>query len=114
MEAFIVYFKIYITFLIIEWFPTNLDSAHAVMQYNIAVCKTLRGQLDQAAALLKQIWQGRGPTCKVPALIIMLVLYIELQLGESDLYNFMRMSVLLQFTVCFNYKCTALNDRPLD
>lgn len=67
-----------------KWFPTNLDSAHAVMQYNIAVCKTLRGQLDQAAALLKQIWQGRGPTCKVPALIIMLVLYIELQLGHAD------------------------------
>ncbi|KAF2905535.1 hypothetical protein ILUMI_00639 [Ignelater luminosus] len=67
-----------------KWFPSNLASAHAVMQYNIAVCKTLRGQLDQAAALLKQIWQGRSSNCKVPALIIMLVLYIELQLGHAD------------------------------
>lgn len=55
------------------------------MQYNIAVCKTLKGQLDQAASLLKQIWQARGPNCKVPAHIIMLVLYIELQLGKNYL-----------------------------
>ncbi|KAK4885485.1 hypothetical protein RN001_001756 [Aquatica leii] len=68
-----------------KWFPSNLASAHAVMQYNVAVCKTLRGQLDQAATLLKQIWKGRGPNCKVPALIIMLVLYIELQLGHADI-----------------------------
>ncbi|KAF5301348.1 hypothetical protein FQA39_LY10746 [Lamprigera yunnana] len=67
-----------------KWFPSNLASAHSVMQYNIAVCKTLKGQLDQAASLLKQIWKGRGPVCKVPALIIMLVLYIELQLGHAD------------------------------
>ncbi|KAF5307187.1 hypothetical protein FQR65_LT00703 [Abscondita terminalis] len=67
-----------------KWFPSNVASAHAIMQYNIAVCKTLRGQLDQAATLLKQIWKGRGPNCKVPALIIMLVLYIELQLGHAD------------------------------
>lgn len=53
------------------------------MQYNMAVAKTIRGQLDQAAALLKQIWQARTSACKVPAHIIMLVLYIELQLGMS-------------------------------
>ncbi|KAK5647472.1 hypothetical protein RI129_002364 [Pyrocoelia pectoralis] len=67
-----------------KWFPTNLISARAVIHYNIAVCKTLRGQLDQAATLLKQIWKGCGSNSQVPALIIMLVLYIELQLGHAD------------------------------
>lgn len=58
-----------------------MGSAHATMQYNLAVCKTLLGQFDQASALLKQVWQGRS-VCKIPAQIIMLVLYIELQLGK--------------------------------
>lgn len=49
----------------------------------MAVAKTIRGQLDQAAALLKQIWHARTAACKVSAHIIMLVLYIELQLGMS-------------------------------
>lgn len=64
-----------------EWFPDSIVSAQAVMQYNLAVVKTLRGQLDQAAALLKQVWKTRSQTNPVPAHIIMLVLYIELKLG---------------------------------
>ncbi|KAJ8962748.1 hypothetical protein NQ318_001146 [Aromia moschata] len=68
-----------------KWFPNTLSSAHAVMQYNIAVAKTIRGQLDQAATLLKQIWQQKSTMCKVPAHIIMLVIYIELQLGHTDI-----------------------------
>ncbi|XP_076267943.1 CCR4-NOT transcription complex subunit 10 isoform X1 [Rhynchophorus ferrugineus] len=67
-----------------KWVPSNLESVHAVLQYNIAVAKTIRGQLDQASAILKQIWQKRTPTCRVPAHIIMLVIYIELQLGHAD------------------------------
>jgi CCR4-NOT transcription complex subunit 10 len=63
-----------------EWFPHNLSTAHATMQYNIAVAKTIRGQLDEAIALLKQVWQ-MSSKCKVPGHIIMLVLYIELKLG---------------------------------
>lgn len=65
-----------------EWFPNTISSAHVVMQYNMAVAKAIRGQLDQAAALLKQIWQARSANCRVPAHVIMLVLYIELQLGK--------------------------------
>ncbi|XP_025833467.1 uncharacterized protein LOC112905384 isoform X1 [Agrilus planipennis] len=57
-----------------------MESIQSVLQYNIAVCKTVRGQLDQASTLLKKVWQGQGPNCRVPAHIIMLVLYIELQL----------------------------------
>lgn len=73
----------------IEWFPNSLTSAQVVMQYNMAVAKTIRGQLDQAAALLKQIWQARSSSCKVPAHIIMLVLYIELQLGSSIFFLYL-------------------------
>ncbi|KAK9873762.1 hypothetical protein WA026_002117 [Henosepilachna vigintioctopunctata] len=68
-----------------SWCPTNLASAHSVLQYNLAVAKTITGQLDQAAALVKQIWQLRSPVCNVPAPIIMLVIYIELQLGHADI-----------------------------
>ncbi|KAJ8964599.1 hypothetical protein NQ317_017654 [Molorchus minor] len=68
-----------------KWFPNNLSSAQAVMHYNIAVAKTIRGQLDQAATLLKQIWQQKSSVCKVPAHIVMLVIYIELQLGHTDI-----------------------------
>ncbi|CAG9854808.1 unnamed protein product [Phyllotreta striolata] len=66
-----------------KWFPDNLQSACSVIQYNIAVVKTIRGQLDQAAVLLRQIWHNKK-TSKVPAHIIMLFIYIELQLGHAD------------------------------
>ncbi|XP_028141925.2 CCR4-NOT transcription complex subunit 10 [Diabrotica virgifera virgifera] len=66
-----------------KWFPDNIQTAYSVMQYNIAVAKTMRGQLDQAGILLRQIWQMKK-TCKVPAHIVMLYIYIELQLGHMD------------------------------
>ncbi|KAL1512678.1 hypothetical protein ABEB36_002234 [Hypothenemus hampei] len=68
-----------------KWFPNNLATVHAVMQYNLAVAKTMRGQLDQAGEILKQIWQQRSSTYQVPAHIIMLVIYIELQLGHAEI-----------------------------
>ncbi|XP_044263264.1 CCR4-NOT transcription complex subunit 10 [Tribolium madens] len=67
----------------LKWFPHNLPTAIATMQYNIAVAKTIRGQLDEAIALLKQIWQ-MSSKCKVPGHIIMLLLYIELKLGRPE------------------------------
>lgn len=54
------------------------------MQYNIAVVKAIRGQLNQAATLLKQLWQMKGPDCRVPAHVIMLFVYVELKLGHAD------------------------------
>lgn len=81
----------------LEWFPTTLSSCHIVMQYNMAVAKAIRGQLDQAAALLKQIWQTRNTNCKVPAHVIMLVLYIELQLGLLDYYFFSNLHYIVLF-----------------
>lgn len=66
-----------------KWFPNNIQSVYSVMQYNIAVAKTIRGQLDQASQILGQIWSQKR-TCKVPTHIIMLIIYIELQLGHAD------------------------------
>nr|CAH7758857.1 unnamed protein product [Callosobruchus chinensis] len=65
-----------------KWFPSSLTTAHVVMKYNMAVAKTIRGQLDQASAILKQIWQQRSSECRVPSHIVMLFIYIELQLGK--------------------------------
>lgn len=53
------------------------------MQYNIAVAKTIRGQFDEASTILKQVWQQRSKTYRVPAHIVMLFIYIELQLGKN-------------------------------
>ncbi|XP_050295230.1 CCR4-NOT transcription complex subunit 10 isoform X2 [Anthonomus grandis grandis] len=68
-----------------KWFPNNLASAYSVMQYNLAVAKTIRGQLEQAGHLVKQIWQERLADGQVPAHIIMLIIYIELQLGHAEI-----------------------------
>lgn len=71
--------------MVSEWFPTTISCAIAVIQYNIAVAKAIRGQLEEAGSLLYQIWQSKGPDCKVPAHILMLFLYIELKLGHADM-----------------------------
>ncbi|XP_060523703.1 CCR4-NOT transcription complex subunit 10 isoform X2 [Cylas formicarius] len=76
-------------------------SAHATMEYNLAVAKTIRGQLDQAATLLTQIWQRKGPECQVPAHIVMLVIYIELKLGHAEIAR----NLLRQHS--FQYRITS-------
>ncbi|CAG9764189.1 unnamed protein product [Ceutorhynchus assimilis] len=68
-----------------KWFPNNVENAHVILRYNLAVAKAIRGQLVQAGELLKQIWQQRTATCQVPAHIIMLVIYIELKLGHAEI-----------------------------
>lgn len=76
----------YIKYVIfVEWFPNDLATAHVTMQYNIAVCQTIRGQLDEAKELVKHLFQMRNK-CEVPGPIMMLVLYIELKLGECKLF----------------------------
>ncbi|ENN80040.1 CCR4-NOT transcription complex subunit 10 [Dendroctonus ponderosae] len=78
------------------WFPNNMETVHAVMQYNIAVAKTIRGQLDQAGQLLKQIWQQhQAQACQVPVHIFMLFIYIELRLGHSEVAR----NLLRQFSM---------------
>lgn len=68
-----------------KWFPQNIQTMVATIQYNLAVVKTIRGQYDHAATLLKQIWQQRNTDSKIPVNVLMLVIYIELQLGHLEI-----------------------------
>lgn len=67
-----------------SWKPDNSDSARAVFQYNLAVVLALKGDLQKAADLLKQVWLTKGPQCEIPVQMISLALYIELSLGHAD------------------------------
>ncbi|XP_067004724.1 CCR4-NOT transcription complex subunit 10 [Anabrus simplex] len=67
------------------WYPNNIPTARAIMQYNLAVAFAIRGEMDKAGETLKQVWMSKGPTCDVPIHVIMLALYIELQLGHADI-----------------------------
>uniref|UniRef100_A0A1B6E480 CCR4-NOT transcription complex subunit 10 n=1 Tax=Clastoptera arizonana TaxID=38151 RepID=A0A1B6E480_9HEMI len=67
------------------WFPQNVQSAKTVMQYNMAVVLALRGELDKAGEMLKQVWKSKSSTCEVPVHVIVLALYIELLLGHADI-----------------------------
>lgn len=67
-----------------RWLPTSLPSAQAVLQYNLATAHTIRGDLDQAADILKRVWLSKGTSSEIPVQVISLALYIELALGHSD------------------------------
>ncbi|KAK9732368.1 hypothetical protein QE152_g12863 [Popillia japonica] len=82
-----------------KWFPSNRASIVALFQYNLAVVMTIRGQLDQAATLARQIWQS-SQTTQVPAHILMLVLYIELKLGHVDVAR----SLIKQYSLQYRFR----------
>ncbi|XP_034235637.1 CCR4-NOT transcription complex subunit 10 isoform X2 [Thrips palmi] len=67
-----------------NWCPNKLGTARAVLQYNLAVAFATRGELDKAGETLKRVFAARGPECEVPTHVVMLALYLELQLGHSD------------------------------
>ncbi|XP_075216340.1 CCR4-NOT transcription complex subunit 10 [Lycorma delicatula] len=66
-----------------HWYPVNTDTARSVLQYNLAVALTLRGELDKAGQILHQVWQSRSKT-ECPIQVICLAIYIELLLGHAD------------------------------
>lgn len=37
------------------WFPQSAQTAKAILQYNLAVALALRGELDKAGEMLKQV-----------------------------------------------------------
>ncbi|KAL5239288.1 hypothetical protein ACI65C_006698 [Semiaphis heraclei] len=72
--------------LIIEgWKPDKQKSAKAVLYYNLAVVLTLRGDLDKAGELLKQIWLSKIVDVSVPVHVVILALYIHLRLGQKEI-----------------------------
>ncbi|XP_015376434.1 PREDICTED: CCR4-NOT transcription complex subunit 10-like isoform X2 [Diuraphis noxia] len=68
-----------------EWKPNKQNSAKAVLYYNLAVALTLRGDLDKAGELLKQVWLSKIVHVSVPVHVIILALYIHLQLGQKEI-----------------------------
>lgn len=67
-----------------NWCPNKIGTARAVLQYNLAVAFATRGELDKAGETLKRVFAARGPECEVPTHVVMLALYLELQLGHSE------------------------------
>lgn len=67
-----------------SWCPNKLGTARAVLEYNLAVAFATRGELDKAGETLKRVFNARGPDCEVPTHVVMLALYLELQLGHSE------------------------------
>ncbi|KAE8748117.1 hypothetical protein FOCC_FOCC005120 [Frankliniella occidentalis] len=67
-----------------SWCPDKIGTARAVLQYNLAVAFATRGELDKAGETLKRVFNARGPDCEVPTHVVMLALYLELQLGHSE------------------------------
>ncbi|XP_050537482.1 CCR4-NOT transcription complex subunit 10 isoform X3 [Daktulosphaira vitifoliae] len=68
-----------------NWKPDKQKSAKAVLYYNLAVALTLRGDLDKAGELLKQIWLSKIEHVSVPVHVVILALYIHLRLGQKEI-----------------------------
>ncbi|XP_025205222.1 CCR4-NOT transcription complex subunit 10 [Melanaphis sacchari] len=68
-----------------QWKPDKQKSAKAVLYYNLAVALTLRGDLDKAGELLKQIWLSKIEHVSVPVHVVILALYIHLRLGQKEI-----------------------------
>ncbi|KAL1110154.1 hypothetical protein AAG570_008231 [Ranatra chinensis] len=68
-------------YLLSQWCPHNKFCAQTVLQYNLAVALTIRGDVEKAADLLKRVWVARGAN-EIPIQVISLALYIELVLGK--------------------------------
>ncbi|XP_076034064.1 CCR4-NOT transcription complex subunit 10 isoform X2 [Oratosquilla oratoria] len=76
------------------WYPGKTSAALQVMRYNLSVAYTLRGELDKANNLLKEVWNERSGN--VPAQVIMLAMYIQLQMGHADVMkNMVKKHILL-------------------
>lgn len=61
-----------------------MTTAHALMQYNLAVALAFTGEFEKCSELLKRIWHSTSSTRKVPIHVVMLFLYSELQSGHVE------------------------------
>ncbi|XP_014206683.1 CCR4-NOT transcription complex subunit 10 isoform X1 [Copidosoma floridanum] len=68
----------------VSWYPSDMASATAILQYNMSVAYAIRGELDKCTEVLKQIWNTRRPNSDIPIHVIMLAVYIELQQGNAE------------------------------
>lgn len=66
------------------WFPSTAAVARMVMQYNLTVAYTVRGELDKASDTLKQLNNAKGSGTDIPIQAMMLAMYIQMQFGHAD------------------------------
>ena len=57
-------------------------SGRAAVQYNLAVCFSLREEWEKAGSVLGQLYEGAR---EVPAQVVLLVLYLALRRGDTDM-----------------------------
>lgn len=76
------------------WLNTTATTAMQVMRYNLSVAYALRGEWEKANNLLKEVWtESNG---NMPAQVIMLAMYINLQMGHVDIMkNIVKNNILL-------------------
>lgn len=75
-------------------YPGTTATAMQVMRYNLSVAYTLRGELEKASNLLKEVWNESNGN--MPAQVIMLAMYIQLRMGHVDIMkNIVKNNILL-------------------
>ncbi|XP_037088706.1 CCR4-NOT transcription complex subunit 10-B-like [Pollicipes pollicipes] len=65
-----------------QWYPSTPLGARMCLQYNMAVVRTIRGELDRAWDLLR-VMNPSSP--EVPPQVVQLALYLQLKHGNLDI-----------------------------
>ncbi|XP_014663767.1 PREDICTED: CCR4-NOT transcription complex subunit 10-like isoform X2 [Priapulus caudatus] len=71
-----------------EWFPSTVPVASLVVQYNLCVAYTIRGEFEKAQGMLWKIaplFKSTTGLTDIPAHLMVLALYLQLQLGHTDM-----------------------------
>jgi CCR4-NOT transcription complex subunit 10 len=68
-----------------KWFPNNSSTAKVVVQYNRTVAHSFLGELEEAGDCLKQLSKFKEPNTEIPIQAMMMALYIQVQLGHTDI-----------------------------
>jgi CCR4-NOT transcription complex subunit 10 len=68
-----------------RWFPNNASTAKVVVQYNLTVAYAFRGELEKAGEALKQLSKFKEPNTEIPIQAMLLALYIQVQMGHTDI-----------------------------
>ncbi|XP_046649723.1 CCR4-NOT transcription complex subunit 10-like [Daphnia pulicaria] len=69
-----------------DWFPLSTQTAKVVLQYNLSTVYAMRGEYDKAGELVRQLWNAsKSHGIDVPIQVVTLALYVELQLGRTEI-----------------------------
>nr|CAH0105268.1 unnamed protein product [Daphnia galeata] len=69
-----------------DWFPLSTQTAKVVLQYNLSTVYAMRGEYEKAGELVRQLWNAsKSHGIDVPIQVVTLALYVELQLGRTEI-----------------------------